>query len=71
MKPIIKRFMAPTPKFFEKIRNISLLLTGISTALLTAPVVLPAVAVTVAGYLAVAGGIASAISQASIKNEAE
>lgn len=48
------------------IRNIGLALTAISGVIATAPVTLPAVIVTVAGYLAVAGGIASAISQTAI-----
>jgi hypothetical protein len=41
-----------------------LVLTAVSGVLATAPISLPAVVVTVAGYLTVAGGIASAVSQA-------
>ena len=53
-------------QFFKKIRNIGLVLTAISGVIATAPISLPAVLVTVAGYLAVAGGIASAISQTAV-----
>jgi len=35
----------------------------------TAPVSLPALVVSVAGYLAVAGGIASAVSQAAVHRD--
>ena len=66
MKKIVERIQEPTPKFFKKIRNIGLVLTAISGVIATAPISLPAVLVTVAGYLAVAGGIASAISQTAV-----
>jgi len=60
---------APTPTFFKRLRNAGLLLTAVSTIILTAPVALPAVCVTVAGYAAVAGGIASAISQSAVESD--
>ena len=60
---IIKRVKAPTPNFFRKLRNMGMAVAAVSGVLLTAPVALPAVLVKLAGYLAVAGGIASAISQ--------
>ena len=66
MKKIVERIQEPTPKFFKKIRNIGLMLTAISGVIATAPISLPVVLVTVAGYLAVAGGIASAISQTAV-----
>ena len=66
---IIKRVQAPTPKFFKVVRNISLVLAGLSGSILAAPVVLPAVIMQVAGYVAVAGSVASAISQVTIPND--
>lgn len=66
MKEIITRLSAPTPRFFRRIRNIGLLLTGLSGAILTAPLVLPPVVLTAAGYLALAGAVASALSQAAV-----
>jgi hypothetical protein len=60
---IINRVKAPTPNFFKKVRNVGLTVAAISGSILTAPVAMPAVLVKLAGYLAVAGGIASAISQ--------
>jgi hypothetical protein len=62
---IIDRFKSPTPGFFKKIRNIGLAVAAIGGTLLTAPVALPAILVKIAGYLTVAGGVASAISQAT------
>ena len=71
MKNIVQRVKAPTPKFFKKVRNISLVLAAISTTLLTAPVSLPAVVIKIAGYLAVAGGVAGTVSQTAVKSEKE
>ena len=69
MKKVIERIQEPTPKFFKTIRNLGLLLTAVSGVIATAPVSLPAVVITVSGYLAVAGGIASAISQTAIHRD--
>ena len=66
MNTIVNRATAPTPKFFKVPRNIGLALATIGGAILTAPVVLPAVVVTVGGYLAVAGGVLSAVSQLTV-----
>lgn len=55
---------SPTPPFFVKLRNWSLILAAVSGAILTTPVALPAIVVKVAGYLAIAGGVAGAVSQA-------
>ena len=70
MNTIINRATAPTPKFFKVLRNIGLALVTIGGAILTAPVVLPAVVVTVGGYLAVAGGVLSAVSQLTVDDHA-
>lgn len=66
MQKIIDRFNEPTPKFFRILRNVGLSLTGVSAALLTAPFVLPAAVVTIAGYVAVAGTILCTVSQTAV-----
>ena len=71
MKNIVQRVKSPTPKFFKKVRNIGLALAAIGTTLLTAPVSLPAVVIKIAGYLAVAGGVAGTVSQTAVKSEKE
>ena len=60
---IIKRVKSPTPKFFKVLRNIGLVLAAVGGTILAAPVALPAIVVTVGGYVAVAGGVLSAVSQ--------
>ena len=66
---IIQRVKAPTPKFFKKVRNISLTIAALGTSILAAPVALPAVVLTIAGYLAVAGGVAGTVSQTAVEGE--
>jgi hypothetical protein len=65
---IQERMQSPTPPFFSKLRNWSLILAAISGAILTTPVALPTIVVQVASYLAVAGTVAGAVSQAVVSN---
>ena len=60
---IVDRAKAPTPKFFRILRSIGLVLLAISGTIIAAPVTLPVALVSVAGYVAVAGGVISAVSQ--------
>jgi uncharacterized membrane protein HdeD (DUF308 family) len=57
------RIKAPTPKFFKVLRNIGLALAAIGGTLVASPIALPVVLTTVGGYMAVAGGVVSAVSQ--------
>lgn len=66
---IIERMKAPTPRFFRVLRTVGLALAAASGALLAAPMALPATVITIAGYLAVAGSVATAVSQSAIKHE--
>ena len=63
---IVERAKAPTPKLFKVLRTIGLALLAVSGSIVAAPVALPAVVVTVAGYAAVAGGVLSAVSQITV-----
>ncbi len=68
---IVERAKAPTPKFFRILRTIGLALLAVGGSIATAPVALPAVIVTVAGYAAVAGGVLSAVSQITVDDDAK
>lgn len=63
---IVERAKAPTPKFFKVLRTVGLSLLAISGSIVAAPVALPAVIVTIAGYAAVAGSVISAVSQITV-----
>jgi len=70
MNKIVERATAPTPKFFKVLRTIGLALATVGGIVLTAPVSLPVVVTTIGGYVAVAGGVISAVSQLTVeKNE--
>ncbi|MGG7035744.1 MAG: hypothetical protein ACI7YS_11215 [Flavobacterium sp.] len=66
IQSVVERAKSPTPKFFKVLRTVGLVLAGISGSLIAAPVTLPATVVAVAGYLAVAGGVISAVSQVTV-----
>ncbi len=66
---IIKRVKAPTPKFFKILRSIGLTLLAISGSVIASPIILPVTVVTVAGYMAVVGGVLSAVSQMTVVEE--
>ena len=66
---VLERAKAPTPKFFKILRTIGLALLAISGSIVASPVILPAAVVTAAGYVAVAGGVISAISQITVDTE--
>lgn len=68
---IVDRANAPTPKFFKFLRTIGVVMLAVSGSVLAAPIALPAAVVTVAGYLAVAGGVMSAVSQVTVDDAAK
>ncbi len=66
---ILERLTAPTSKFFKIIRTVGISLVAVGGALLASPVALPAAIVTAAGYLTVAGGVMTAVAQATVEGE--
>ena len=66
---LIDRLKSPTPKFFKILRNIGLGLAAAGGVIVAAPVAIPAIIVTIGGYLIVAGSVATAVSQAVTKKE--
>lgn len=58
-----QRLKSETPKFWQTVGKIGVVLTSISGAILVAPVALPAALLTAAGYMATAGAVAAAISK--------
>ncbi len=68
---IVERIASPTPKFFRKLRNISLVLATLGASIMAAPIALPAVVLQIAGYIAVAGAVGSTVSQAVTTKDEE
>lgn len=66
---IIERLKAPTPKFFKVLRNIGLGLAAAGGVIVASPIAVPAIVVTIGGYMIVAGSVATAVSQAVTDNE--
>ena len=68
---VVQRAKAPTPKFFKILRTIGLALLAVSGSIIAAPLALPAVVVSIAGYSAVAGGVLSAVSQITVEDKSK
>ena len=66
LKSFFTRCGEETPPFFKKLRKIGLIIAAAGTAVVTAPIGLPALVVTIGGYLIVGGTVATAVSQAAI-----
>jgi hypothetical protein len=60
-----ERLTEPTPKFWRKIRNIAITLGTIGGIIVAAPIALPAAIITVGGYLATAGTVATVLAQST------
>lgn len=66
LKSFFTRCGEDTPPFFKKLKKIGLIVAAAGTAVVTAPIGLPALVVTIGGYLIVGGAVATAVSQAAI-----
>jgi uncharacterized membrane protein HdeD (DUF308 family) len=71
MKKVIGRLTAPTPKFFKVLRTIGMALAAVGGTILAAPVALPVIVTTIGGYVAVAGGVLSAVSQLTTTDDSK
>lgn len=66
---LLQRAASPTPPFFKRLQTIGIILATIGTAIATAPVALPVALVSAAGYITLAGTVATAVSQLAIGQE--
>lgn len=66
---IVERYKKPTPKFFKILRNIGIALATAGGAIIAAPISMPALVVTIATYMTVAGTVATAVSQAVVTDD--
>ncbi|MEN5196524.1 hypothetical protein [Sphingobacterium faecium] len=69
MMNVLERAQAPTPKFFKLLRSVGIIVATIGGTILTAPIALPASLISIGGYLTVAGGVLSAISQITVDDK--
>jgi len=63
---IIKRLSAPTPRIFKIFRTVGLLIAAAGGAIIAVPS-MPAILVSIAGYLTVAGSVMTAVSQVTVE----
>ncbi|WP_298366043.1 hypothetical protein [uncultured Lutibacter sp.] len=65
---LTQRYKKKTPNFFRKLRNIGIALATAGGVIIAAPIAMPAIVVTIATYLTVAGTVATAVSQAVVSD---
>lgn len=64
---VVKRVKAPTPKFFKILRTIGLSLAVAGGTIVASPIAIPAVVVSVASYVILAGSVITAVSQTAVE----
>ena len=64
---IVERVKAPTPKFFKTLRTVGLGMAAVGGVLLASPIAIPAAVVAAAGYITLAGGVMTAVSQTAVE----
>lgn len=65
----INRLIAPTPPFFQKVRNIGMFLTAIAAAIFGLPGELPQVVIEIAAVTAIIGSVMAGLGQSAVKDE--
>jgi len=66
---ILERIKAPTPKFWKKMQMLMITIGAVSGAIMAAPVALPSIVVTLAGYGLTAGAVGTALSQMTVEQK--
>lgn len=61
------RWCAKTPNFWIKVRNLSITIGTIGGILLSSPVALPPLVLTIAGYLVTAATVGATLSQLTVQ----
>jgi hypothetical protein len=64
---LLQRISEQTPPFFKKLRTVGLVTIAAGTVLVSAPIAIPAMLVTIGGYLIVGGGVMTAMAQAAVE----
>lgn len=61
-----ERWSKPSPRFFKKITKFFIVIGGVGTVLITAPISLPIGLVTLGGYLVTAGAVGGVIAKFTV-----
>jgi hypothetical protein len=69
LNSVRERANAETPLFFRKLRLVGLVAVTIGTTILAAPLAVPALVTTLAGYIVLGGTVLTAVSQITVENE--
>ena len=67
-KSLKERWDGKTPKFWKRVQRWAIITGAVAGAVLAAPVTLPAVVLTTAGYIATVATTAATLSQLTVEN---
>ena len=70
-KTLKERWQSKTPKFWKRVQRWAIITGSAAGVILAAPIALPAVVITVAGYVVTAGTVAATLSQLTVDDNAE
>lgn len=68
-KSVVDRLTSDTPTFFKKLRTLMIAIGAVGGAIAMAPVALPAIVVTLSGYLITVGAVGAALSQLTVSDK--
>lgn len=69
LRSIGMRCTKDTPPFFKKLRTIGLIVAAVGTSIVSAPISMPAAAITIGGYLIFGGTVMTAVSQSAVNEK--
>lgn len=68
-KQLYDRLKAPTPKFWQRVRRVGVVLGSAGAAMLAAPATLPAWIPVAGGYVVLAGSLITALSSLTCEDQ--
>jgi len=63
------RFQKKSPKLFQRITNACVVIGAVGAVIISAPISLPVLITSLAGYMVVAGSIGASISKLTVDNK--
>jgi len=70
-KTLKERWQSKTPKFWKRVQRWAIITGTAAGVILAAPITLPAVVITMAGYVVTAGTVAATLSQLTVDDNVD
>jgi Mg/Co/Ni transporter MgtE len=70
-KTLKERWQSKTPKFWKRVQRWAIVTGAAAGVILAAPITLPAIVITMAGYAVTAGTVAATLSQLTVDDDVD